>query len=431
MPDPSSLYISADYRPRESLAVRASADGIPATPTGPRADQSTFASTLGGNKPPAYISNDVDTTITARFARVSLTGNGEFSQVYRVQDPLVSGIALPSRGNPAARIWAVKKSRKQYLGNRDRMRKLKEVSILRALRGNEHILEFIESWEAESHLYIMTEYCENGNLKDFLLQAGFKSRLDDFRIWKILLELAQGVKAIHDANYMHLDLKPANVFIDWEGVLKIGDFGMASEWPAPADFEGEGDREYIGPEVLYGKVEKASDVFALGMIVLETAGNIVLPDNGLSWQRLRAGDLSDLPSLTWTSESSLNRDEHGNPLDTPESSREAFSSYPDERSDDLGFLRPVEAGKCRNTCRDLVTPPNFMVDQTDPDSLENVVQWMIKPDPARRPTVDQLLMTGGVQWVDKRRRSGATIYEGSWGPADAVVTPQDVEMVDV
>ncbi|KAK3060839.1 mitosis inhibitor protein kinase swe1, partial [Teratosphaeriaceae sp. CCFEE 6253] len=90
---------------------------------------------------------------------------------------------------------------------------------------------------------------------------------------------------------------------------------MASEWPAPAHLDGEGDREYIGPEVLEGRFDKPADIFALGMIMLEIAGNIVLPDNGTSWQRLRAGDLSDLPSLTWTSDSDLLRDESGDPVE--------------------------------------------------------------------------------------------------------------------
>ena len=43
----------------------------------------------------------------------------------------------------------------------------------------------------------------------------------------------QGVKAIHEANFIHLDLKPANIFVTFTGSLKIGDFGLASRWPAP------------------------------------------------------------------------------------------------------------------------------------------------------------------------------------------------------
>ncbi|KAI7052940.1 kinase-like protein, partial [Hortaea werneckii] len=232
-----------------------------------------------------------------------------------------------------------------------------------------------------NHLYIQTEFCENGNLKDFLFNTGFKGRLDDFRIWKILVELSQGVKAIHDANFIHLDLKPANVFIDWEGVLKIGDFGMASAWPAPPGLDGEGDREYIGPEVLCGKFDKPADIFALGMIVLETAGNIVLPDNGASWQRLRKGDLSDLPSLTWTTESSLMRDESGEPIDNVNTPEIDISEPAVQEEDDFSFLRPASKGHRRNRSRELVSPPNFMIDPRDPEALDQVVQWMICPRP--------------------------------------------------
>ena len=76
---------------------------------------------------------------------------------------------------------------------------------------------------------------------------------------------------------IHLDLKPANVFITREGRLKIGDFGMASLWPRPVStspagpeaslrairtaFEREGDKQYLAPEVLQGRYGKAADMF--------------------------------------------------------------------------------------------------------------------------------------------------------------------------
>ena len=139
-----------------------------------------------------FFANDVDTALTSRFESVQAIGLGEFSQVYRVSKPVV--------GSPAARhgvtrklgnVWAVKKSKKPYLGVKDRENKMREVHVLQALRGNEHILDLCDSWESKNHLYIQTEFCENGNLKDFLTQTGFKGRLDDFRIWKILLEMSQ------------------------------------------------------------------------------------------------------------------------------------------------------------------------------------------------------------------------------------------------
>jgi mitosis inhibitor protein kinase SWE1 len=51
------------------------------------------------------------------------------------------------------------------------------------------VLDIKTHWEYEQHLYIQTEYCEGGNLRKYLDIVGFNSRLDDFRIWKILLEL--------------------------------------------------------------------------------------------------------------------------------------------------------------------------------------------------------------------------------------------------
>src|SRR5947207_6772291 len=89
---------------------------------------------------------------------------------------------------------------------------------------------------------------------------------------------------------------------------------MATRWPAAAGIDGEGDREYIGPEILMGHYDKPADIFALGLIMFETAGNVELPDNGLSWQKLRNGDMSDVPSLTWSCETSnILRDASGNP----------------------------------------------------------------------------------------------------------------------
>ncbi|KAK1081834.1 mitosis inhibitor protein kinase swe1 [Friedmanniomyces endolithicus] len=429
-PDPSSLSISAGQRPSTAFG-RSTTSFPPATPTGPR-DHNSSTSFFAGNDSSSYFANDVDISLTSRFAMIHPAGNGEFSQVYKVEKPLAGTVqGSQAQCSPSAKAWAVKKSRKPYTGQKDRQRKMREIQVLKGLRGSENIVEFVDFWEAKNHLYIQTEYCENGNLKDFLLRTGYKGRLDDFRVWKILLELSQGIKSVHDANFMHLDLKPANVLLDWEGVLKIADFGLASAWPAPPNIDGEGDREYIGPEVLAGRFDKPADIFALGMVMLEIAGNIVLPENGTSWQRLRTGDLSDLPSLTWTSDSSLVRDESGDPVEMAgilSNDSLAFSSH-DE--DELDFLRPAITGHRRKSSRDLVSPPAFMVDQTHPDALEQVVQWMIRPDPHARPTVDQLLQAGGVQWVEQRRRAGATVYEGSWGPADSVVSHgQDVEMME-
>lgn len=157
------------------------------------------------------------------------------------------------------------------------------------------MLGYVDSWEEDETLFIQTELCDLGNFGHFLWEYGrVFPRLDEARVWKVMAELSAGLRFIHDASVIHLDLKPANIFVTGEGRLKIGDFGMASVWPRPAPnaegvlptpqqtkkagFEREGDKLYLAPEVLQGRYGKAADVFSLGLTMLETAANIVVPD---------------------------------------------------------------------------------------------------------------------------------------------------------
>lgn len=183
-----------------------------------------------------------------------------------------------------------------------------------------------------------------------------------------------------------------------------------------------------------GRFDKPADIFSLGLIIFEIAGNVELPDNGLSWQKLRNGDMSDVPSLTWSSESSIFRDASGNPVSEQ-------SSFEDLCASDLGddgfgqaFLtrRNANAPKQPHLARsgELVDPPGFMVDAHHSQALENIVRWMISPEPVDRPTADQIQQIYGVQFVNLRRRAGATVFEGNWGPADEILA-EDAEMIDV
>lgn len=314
----------------------------------------------------------MDELLVERFDNVSLLGEGEFSVVYLATPPSDPNLKL-----------AIKRTKKKFSGTRTRAARMEEVQILQRLSQRaeededaENVVQMLDWWEADRHLYIATEWAENGNLATFLSESGRVGRLDEWRVWKILTELAHGLRYIHSHDVLHLDLKPANIFVTFAGVLKIGDFGMATTFPAGQDLDREGDREYIAPEILAERFySKPADIFSLGLMMVEIAANIVLPDNGVHWHKLRSGDLSDAGRLSSGDLSSAKRE------DAPE---------------------PPEWA------------PFFMVDGCR--ALDRLVATMVQPDPSRRPTAFDILDAAEVRLVDERRSAGAVIWEGDFGP---------------
>ncbi|ORX38288.1 hypothetical protein BD324DRAFT_588590 [Kockovaella imperatae] len=253
------------------------------------------------------------------FAIVHSLGKGEFSQVWKVVEKS-TGV-----------MYAVKAGR-TYTGYKNRLRQLEEVSILRQLSLDPHanILTFVDSWEHSNRLFIRTELASCGDFATFLLTIADAGAMGEARLWKTLYELSLGLKHIHSNHFVHLDLKPSNILITQSGSLKIADFGMsllvASNgeiggvspalpksgndgeflWsdactegvvPVPSpilDREVEGDREYLCPEALSERtVGAAADMYSLGILLLESALNVVLPSNGDGWVKLRNDDFSD------------------------------------------------------------------------------------------------------------------------------------------
>jgi serine/threonine protein kinase len=92
-----------------------------------------------------------------------------------------------------------------------------------------------------------------------------------------------------------LDIKPENLFISAHEMIKIGDFGLAAAVPIPSSVDREGDRTYIAPEILgWNSVDYSADIFSLGLIVLEMASNLRLPENGPVWHCLREANFDNL-----------------------------------------------------------------------------------------------------------------------------------------
>lgn len=228
-------------------------------------------------------------------------------------------------------------------------------------------------------------------------------------------------------------------------MLKIGDFGMATKWPAAQGIDGEGDRRYMAPEILQGKYDMPADVFALGLIMFEIASNVWLPDNGPHWLALREGNFSAVPAgpLTGSESDALVRDATGMPIVSDVDLTSAMSPLPqdelslgagdDRHSLPFNFMTPSthDASNLFAVPKrgDLQHPPDFMVEAEHEDSLDQVVKLMLAPNPDLRPTMEQMLEIDSIKWIMTHRRAGATVFEGNWGPQDD--GHLDMEMMDV
>lgn len=128
---------------------------------------------------------------------------------------------------------------------------------------------------------LVYEYMENGSLEDQLINNKGCQPLHWFMRFQIIFEVARGLAFLHGTKpepIVHRDLKPGNILLDKNYVSKIGDVGFAK---LIADLVPDGFTEYrdtviagtlyyMDPEYqLTGTVRPKSDLFALGIIVLQ------------------------------------------------------------------------------------------------------------------------------------------------------------------
>ncbi|XP_062993321.1 membrane-associated tyrosine- and threonine-specific cdc2-inhibitory kinase [Elgaria multicarinata webbii] len=210
------------------------------------------------------------------FQQLSRLGRGSFGEVYKV------------RCREDGQLYAVKRSVEPFRGESDRQRKLAEVRKHERVGHHPNCVSFVQAWEERGQLYIQTELCP-GSLLQYCEEYG---PLPEWQVRAFLWDLLQGLRHLHDRNLLHMDVKPANIFLSSSNVCKLGDFGLMLELDSGdlSDAQ-EGDPRYMAPELLSGEYAKAADVFSLGVTILEIACNMELPNGGEGWQQLRQGYL--------------------------------------------------------------------------------------------------------------------------------------------
>lgn len=115
--------------------------------------------------------------------------------------------------------------------------------------------------------YICMEYVDGGNLGD---RIGRGRRLSPKRAIKFMAQSAEALRAAHSRGIIHRDIKPTNLMLNNEGVVKVADFGLAKLQDAQVKLTQErrvvGTPQYMSPEQCKGDTAtNKSDIYALGV----------------------------------------------------------------------------------------------------------------------------------------------------------------------
>ena len=166
------------------------------------------------------------------------------------------------------RISAAKIMKKSTLTRaRQKQKLMSEIKIHRSLHQN-HIVGFEHFFEDAESVYILLELCQNQSLNELLRR---RKRLHELEVQCYINQICAAVKYLHSHRVIHRDLKLGNLFINDKMEVKIGDFGLATK----LEFDGErkrticGTPNYIAPEVLEGKQGHSYevDVWSIGVII--------------------------------------------------------------------------------------------------------------------------------------------------------------------
>lgn len=125
----------------------------------------------------------------------------------------------------------------------------KEVLLHSFVHAHPNIISVIEVLDAPSHVCVVLEYCEIGDLFCAITErnwyVGNEALAKD-----LFLQLLDAVEFCHNRSVFHCDLKPENILIGGAGTtLKIADFGLSSQSPLCSVF-GRGSSYYMAPETI-------------------------------------------------------------------------------------------------------------------------------------------------------------------------------------
>ena len=187
-------------------------------------------------------------------------GDGSYSVVYKV------------RRKADNNIYALKKVNLQKLKDKEKQNALNEVRILASVKSP-FVISYKEAFieESDKSLCIVMEYADRGDLYQKIVQ--FKKSnclIEETDVWRIFIQMTRGLKALHDLQILHRDLKSANIFLFSDGSAKIGDCNVSKVVYKGLGYTQTGTPYYASPEVWNDEpYDSKSDIWSLGCVTYE------------------------------------------------------------------------------------------------------------------------------------------------------------------
>ena len=224
--------------------------------------------------------------INDRYEIIGVIGEGGMANVYLAQDTILN------------RKVAVKVLRGDLANDDKFVRRFQREALSASSLSHPNIVEMYDVGEEDGQYYIVMEYIEGKTLKQLVKKRG---SLTVPEVIDIMLQLTSGLACAHDAYIIHRDIKPQNILILENGLVKITDFGIAMAINNSQLTQTNsllGSVHYLPPEQAGGQGSTMkSDIYSLGILMYEMLMGKI-PFNGDNAVEIAMKHISDsLPSV--------------------------------------------------------------------------------------------------------------------------------------
>lgn len=196
--------------------------------------------------------------ISDRYQIIKSIGEGGMANVYLAYDTILD------------RNVAVKVLRGDLATDEKFVRRFQREALSASSLSHPNIVEVYDVGEDNGQYYIVMEYIEGKHLKELLKKRG---KLTISEVVDIMLQITDGLSVAHDSYIIHRDIKPQNIMIQENGVVKITDFGIAMAMNAAQLTQTNsvmGSVHYLPPEQANGKGSTLqSDIYSMGILMYE------------------------------------------------------------------------------------------------------------------------------------------------------------------